>query len=323
MAEYYIGIDLGGTFIKFALLNGRQQVGEVQQLPTPREEGPEGIVRTMGQGARKVIEAAGASAEEVRGAGVGAPGPLKISEGIVVAMPNIAGLENVPLGDMVSKELSMPAVLENDANAAAYGEFICGAGADAGMMVLLTLGTGIGSGIINNGEILHGAHEMGAEMGHMIIVPEGRRCGCGQNGCLERYCSATFMAENAKRRLREEKPESSLQKVLEEKGDIEALDICRATEAGDDFATEVWDRATYYLALACVNICRIFDPDKIVLAGGMTRAGGTLMNPLVEHFARLNWTMAEVVTEIVTAELGADAGAIGAAGVAQKELSAE
>ncbi len=323
MTRYFIGIDLGGTYTKFVVLDEQRRWGEVLELPTPRDGAAGEIVAQIADGARKAARAAGAPLEQVDGVGLGSPGPLKPSAGIVLDSPNIPALKNTPLRDMVARELSLPTVLENDANAAAYGEYICGAGVEARIMVLLTLGTGIGSGIIMDGEIFHGAHEIGAEIGHMIIVPQGLRCGCGQNGCLERYCSATYMAENTARALQETSTKSTLRKVMEEKGDIDSLDIQRAAEAGDAFAERMWEQAAYYLAVGCVNICRIFDPDKIVLAGGMARAGQTLINPLIEHFARLNWSMTDVATEIITAELGPDAGAIGAAGVAQKQLTGE
>jgi glucokinase len=206
-------------------------------------------------------------------------------------------------------------VLENDANAAAYGEFLCGAGKGSKDMVLLTLGTGVGSGIIVGGRLLYGSHEIGGELGHIILVPGGELCGCGQRGCLERYCSATFMALLATRMIRDGR-DSSLKSLLESKGMIDTRDIKAAGKAGDPLAEEVWDRGTYYLALGCVNICRIFDPERIVFSGGLTKAGEDLMVPLTKHFAQLHWTLTPIRTELRIAELGNDAGVIGAAGVA-------
>ncbi|MGC9454008.1 MAG: ROK family protein [Phycisphaerae bacterium] len=316
MARQCIGIDLGGTAIKFGLLDEDNQFSETIQRPTPTDRGGDGVVEQMVSGARELLEQAKAGGDEIVGVGIGAPGPLRISEGVIVAMPNIAGMENVQLRDRVGEGLNLPAVLENDANAAALGEFLIGAGRAAQNMVLLTLGTGLGSGIIIEGEILHGAHEMGAEIGHMIVQPGGEQCGCGQQGCLERYCSAKYLAHRAARRIRDENITGPLAGKLREKGEIDSLDIERAMEAGDDFAAEMWDEAVYYLAVGCVNICRIFDPDEIVLGGGLTGAGEVLTGPLQKHFERLHWSMAPVTTKIALARLGNDAGVVGAAGVA-------
>jgi len=277
-------------------------------------------VAQMAAGARQAMERNGLSGENVAAVGIGSPGPLNVEDGVIVAMPNIPGMDNVPIRDLMTAELSMPIALENDANAAAYGEYICGAGRDDANMVLLTLGTGLGSGIILDGEILRGSHGMGGELGHMIIVPDGEPCGCGQNGCIERYCSATFMAQRAARRIASGDEPTSLRAVLEPKGDIDARDINEARRAGDALAADVWDEALRYLAQGCVTICRAFDPDRIVLTGGMTNAGDDLLVPLREHFAALHWTLAEPMTALAISTLGPDAGAIGAAGVAWRTV---
>ncbi len=321
MSRQCIGIDLGGTFVKFCLLDEDHVARHVFQLRTPTEHGPEAVIARMVEGGRRVLDEAGLSVDDVAGAGIGSPGPLDISAGVVRDMPNLPGFRDVPIRDRVGEGLGMPAVLENDANAAAFGEYLCGAGASAGDMVLLTLGTGVGSGIIIDGVLLHGAHEMGAELGHMVIEPGGEECGCGQRGCTERYCSATYMARHAAELIRGQGRESSLAARLDEKGEIDAKDIQEARAGGDELAGEVWDRGAYYLALACVNICRIFDPERIVLAGGLTKAGDALMKPVREHFARLHWSITDVMTEIVIAELGNDAGVIGAAGVAMQQFT--
>ncbi|MDY6913338.1 MAG: ROK family glucokinase [Planctomycetota bacterium] len=320
MAKYSIGIDLGGTFIKFCLLDEARRARGVFQLPTPADGGPDAVIEHMIGGGRKLLRDNKVARSDIIGVGIGSPGPLDLKDGIVLEMPNIAGFKNVSLRDRVGGGLELPAALENDANAAAFGEYICGAGAGAGDMVLLTLGTGIGSGIIVDGKVFHGYHGIGAELGHMIIVPEGEPCGCGQKGCLERYASATFISQAATHRLRSENCRSVLQDVLKRKGAIDAKDIQDAAGAGDAFAAEVWNRVAYYLALACVNICRIFDPDEIVLAGGMAKAGDDLVSPLHAHFKNLNWTLTAPTAKIVLARLGNDAGVIGAAGVAWQEF---
>lgn len=318
MARHCIGIDLGGTYVKFCLLDGDRQPGELLELRTP-DEGDD-LIHQMVQGSRELMDRSGVSDAEVLAVGIGSPGPLDFETGCVISLSNLPGLDGLPIRDRVSEGLGLPAVLENDANTAAYGEYICGHAGGTGDMVMLTLGTGVGSGIIIDGKILHGAHGLGGEIGHMIVEPDGELCGCGQRGCLERYCSATYIAERAMRRIEAENSAGPLGGVFRQKGTIDAKDIQEAAAAGDELASDVWDRAAYYLAIGCASICRIFDPDRIVLGGGMSRAGDQLMRPLLAHFRKLHWSLTDVRTEIELARLGNDAGAIGAAGVAWSEF---
>ena len=313
MATWCIGIDLGGTFIKFVALDAGGKPTETFQVPTP--DRADRVIEQMVTGAGSLMHRHGLTAADIVGVGIGSPGPLNISGGVIITMPNIPGMEDVPIRDEVGAALGLPAVLENDASAAAYGEYLCGAGGGESI-VLLTLGTGLGSGIIVDGTILHGCHEIGAEIGHMIVVPDGEPCGCGQRGCLERYCSASNVARRAQAEIEANGRESRLKQVLAERGGIDARDVNVARRAGDELAGEIWDQAAYYLALACVNICRIFDPQEIIFGGGMARAGEDLMHPLRERFRSLRWNLTEPMTQLVVAELGNDAGAIGAAGVA-------
>jgi glucokinase len=322
MATYCIGIDLGGTAIKVGLLDGNRKPTDTIELDTPTE-GADAVVDTMVTGARRAMSEAGVSPSDVQGVGIGAPGPLSITEGTIHAMPNIPGMDGCPLRDRVAAGLELPAVLENDANAAAYGEYLIGAGESSANMVMLTLGTGVGSGIIIHGRIVHGTHEIGGELGHMIVQPGGQTCGCGQKGCLEQYASATYIARYAEQTLGEKQRGSSLADVLAAKGELTTKDINEHRKSGDDFAAEVWDRGLYYLAVGCVSICRIFDPDRIVLAGGLVNAGDDLMTPLREHFLREHWSLTAPKTELAIATLGSDAGMIGSAGVAWSAFGPE
>ena len=315
MAKYCIGIDLGGTFIKFGLLDENMRASGIFQLPTPSDR--QGVVDQMISGAKQLIACEGIDKRDIHAVGIGSPGPLNIAAGVVIDMPNIPGFAGCPLRDLVGSALGLKAVLENDANAAGYGEYIAGAGAGTQDMVLLTLGTGVGSGIVIGGKVLHGAHDIGAELGHMIIVPDGELCACGQHGCLEKYTSSRNISQQVCK-LIERGEKSSLSKVLAAKGDLDAKDILDAAKAGDALAAGVWDKTAYYLALACVNICRIFDPEEIVFAGGMAKAGEDLLNPVRKHFQKQHWKLAPIKTRLAIAKLGSDAGVIGAAGVAWK-----
>jgi len=319
MGKVCIGIDLGGTFIKFGLLDADRKASDIFQLPTPLEDGIEAVMDQMAAGALQAVEKAGLTKADVVGVGIGSPGPISMSKGIVYNSPNIPGMVNIPLKGRISEKLGLPCSLENDANAAGLGEFLCGAGRQCRDMVLLTLGTGVGGGLIVDGKVLHGAHEIGAELGHTLIVPDGRECGCGQRGCIEQYCSATFMSQHAAAALEKSDRVSSLRTVLAEAGKLTSKDINEHRNAGDAFAAEVWDEMCRYLAMGCVTYSRILDPDRIVLAGGMAAAGSDLLDPVVEHYRQLHWKMTEPRTEIALATLGNDAGVIGAAGVAWHE----
>ena len=316
MADVCIGIDLGGTFIKCALLDEALSIKAECRAPTPADRGPDGVIETMARQAEQLIRQEGLSPQSVGGVGIGSPGPLDLANGVVIGTPNIPGFAQVPLRDRLAELLALPVVLENDANAAAMGEFLVGGGRDANTMVLLTLGTGIGSGIVIDGKLLHGAHGIGGESGHIIVEPGGEKCGCGQRGCLERYASATYLAQYARRLIEKEGRQSRLADILRDSGDIDARDVEQARGAGDELAEEVWDRAVYFLAIGCVSLCRVLDPDRIVLGGGMAKAGAALMDPLRRHFRREHWALTEPRTALALAQLGNNAGVIGAAAIA-------
>jgi glucokinase len=317
MARYCVGIDLGGTSIKAGILDENRSSGRAMHFPTPMSAGRDAVVSAVVDAARSVIRD---SDGQAAGIGIGSPGPIHMSRGVIVSLPNIPGMANVPLRDLVAEATGLPVVLENDANAAALGEYLCGAAGRRGDMVLLTLGTGVGSGIIVDGRVLHGWHEIGAELGHLIVQPDGEACNCGQKGCLERYSSATCMADYAMRLLRQTPRTSSLRAVLNSRGAIDSKEILEAALAGDELAKEVWDRSAYYLGVACVSICRVFDPDRILLGGGLASAGEAILQPVREHFRRMHWKLTDIETEIQIASLGIDAGFIGAAGAAWAAL---
>ena len=314
MAKVCIGIDLGGTYIKTAVLAADSSILRQCQSPTPGD-GPGAVVAVMARDASALVASAGLTMNDVVGIGVGSPGPLDLEKGLVIATPNIPGFDNYPLRDRLAAALGRPAVLENDANAAGLGEFLAGSGKGLSDMVLLTLGTGVGGGVVVNHHVVHGAHGIGAELGHMIVQPGGEECGCGQRGCLERYASATFLAQYAQREVEKGRP-SALTERLRQHGTLSSADVNELAKAGDELAGEVWGRAVYYLAIGCVSICRILDPDAIVFGGGMAAAGDDLIIPLKARFAELNWKLTESKTRLALASLGNQAGVIGAAGVA-------
>ena len=316
MAKVALGVDFGGTFVKFISMDENLKTSEIFQLPTEIEKGPEGIVNKIVEGINKLIADENFAIDDIVGVGIGSPGPLSIKTGTLLALPNIPGMENFPLVKKVSERIPLPVTLENDANAAAYAEFLCGMGRGTHDMVMVTLGTGVGSGIVHNGRIVHGAHDTGGEMGHLIVYPGGRQCSCGQKGCLEEYSSAMKMALHAQRELHENQVDSSLQKIVSDVGKITSRDILEAAKAGDEFAAEKWNQCCYYLALGCISVCRLLDPERIVLAGGLSNAGDMLLDNVNKYWDAMDCKLYPRTTELALATVGSAAGAIGAAGVA-------
>ena len=317
----YIGLDLGGTNIKAGLLDGSGAVLSKCSVPTQAEQGAEAIVNRLVDAARRVAREANVDLADVDAAGVGSPGPIDFKAGIIRSTPNLKGFVDFPLRDRLATALGRPVVLENDANAAAFGEYWTGAGRgdDVRDLVMLTLGTGIGTGVIIDGCVIHGAFSNGGEGGHMIVVPGGRQCGCGQRGCLEAYASASHTAKRTLEAMESSDQPSALRTRLASDGpeSITAEYVFEAANSGDALATTIVDDTARYLGLACLNICRLIEPRVIVFAGGMTLAGDFLFDRIRRTVREENWTMVQLQTEIAPAQLGNDAGMIGAAAVAR------
>ncbi len=233
--DHVVGIDLGGTNIKFGLMNTSGQIVCKLSIPTEGQGGPDHVIQRMCDGTLEVISKAGLAKDRVLAVGIGAPGAMSHKLGMIIAPPNLPGWSNVPLRDRIAAGTGIPANLENDANAAAYGEFWAGGGRGTQDMVLFTLGTGIGGGIIIEGKLLRGYFDNGAELGHMIVVPNGRLCGCGQHGCVEAYASAHFTAVRAVEAVKA--GEKSVLKERLDKGlPVETPHVVEAAKAGDALA---------------------------------------------------------------------------------------
>ena len=273
----------------------------------------------MARASEQAVAKAGFSMDDVSAVGLGSPGPAKYSKGIIEAATNFPTFRNTPLRQMLSDRLGgKTIVFENDANVACFGEFVAGAGKDVEDMVFFTLGTGIGGGIINKGKLLAGAGDNANELGHIIIHPDGRKCNCGQKGCVEAYASATNTAKRAAEAV-EAGEKSSLKKALVEKGEITCKDVYEHLKAGDKLAKKITDETAEALAILCINVLHTTEPARIVFAGGMIAAGNVLLNRIKDYFNEHIWHLKKEAVEICFATLGEDAGIIGAAALAKHE----
>lgn len=322
MAERFtVGIDLGGTNLKAGICDEHGVLMAQHAVETQAELGFEGVFARMVALLNELLSTAGVRRADIAAIGVGAPGPLSRAAGIIYSAPNLPGWVNVPLRQRLTAATGLPVILENDANAAAFGEFTAGAGRGSRSLVLLTLGTGVGGGIVLDGQLWHGVDDSAGEMGHTILVPGGRPCPCGQAGCFERYCSANAMAARITEAI-EAGEDSILAAEVRAGRAVDALAIERAKVSGDALAARIWDETCYLLALGCVTIERMLVPDLIVLAGGLIGAGDRLLKPVQEYFAKLRWKLTRPATRIAFSTLGGQAGIIGAAMVARQTQAA-
>ncbi len=318
-ASYAVGIDLGGTNIKGGVCTPDGQLRFRRSIDTQAAGGVAHVLGRMAELVDDLVRDAQLTKTELAGVGVGAPGPMSHAAGVVHNAPNLPGWVNVPLREQFSAMIGLPVVLENDANAAAFGEYVAGAGREVHSLVMLTLGTGIGGGIVLAGKLWRGHFDNAGEIGHLVTVPDGRACPCGQRGCLERYASASAVAERLCEAVRAGESSTLKAKVLANEA-FDARHVLAAADAGDALAARIWDETCQYLALGIVNLRHLLNPELVVLAGGLSNAGPRLLEPVKAHFERLSWKIAPDAPRIALATLGENAGMIGAAALARAGL---
>lgn len=309
---YNIGIDLGGTNIKVGVVDenynivGRSNIKT--NLPRPAEE----IVDSIVEGVKLACDDAKIAVSDVNSIGIGTPGTANRNTGVVLYSCNL-GFNNFELGSMLSKKLGTEVFVENDANAAAFGEVVNGAGKGYKDVVVITLGTGVGGGIIIGGKIYTGFNFCGAELGHTVIEYNGRQCGCGRKGCFEAYSSATALINFTKEAMEADKST----KMWEIAGSLDEVDGKTAFDgfrAGDKTATEVVDKYINYLGCGLTNVVNIFQPEVLLIGGGICKEGENLTKPLLEYIAKESYCIdPNCSTKLDIAKLGNDAGIIGAA----------
>ena len=303
---YYVGIDVGGTNLKAGVVDENGHIISKVDCPTKVERGHEAVVADMAKLALRAIEKSGVSMDEVKSIGIGIPGILDPRTGIVPFCTNL-GWHNVPLIELMQKDVHKPIYVDNDATVATLAENVAGVSAGAKSSVFLTLGTGVGGGVIVNGKVIDGTHGAGGEIGHITVDRhETAACGCGKHGCLEQYSSATGVVRCMKKLL-DENPDTPCTLRGTE---FAAKDVFDAARNGDALAAREVDEMTDTLGMALATIAATVDPEMFMVGGGVSRAGDVLFAPLREHFKVYAFKSCRE-TPIVPAILGNDAGIYG------------
>lgn len=308
MRTYCFGIDVGGTTVKMGLFTTEGELLDKWEIPTRKEDGGAYILNDVAASVEAKLAEKNIEKEDVAGAGIGVPGPT-LDTGYVSICVNLGWKDKNPANEL-SELLSIPVKAGNDANVAALGEMWKGGGEGYLDVVLLTLGTGVGGGIIINGEIAPSHRGVGGELGHITVNPdEEATCNCGNHGCLEQYASATGVVRIAKKLLAASKEESSL-RTLET---VTAKDVFDAAKAGDHLAVEAVEVLGKYLGLVVANVALTVDPDVFVIGGGVSKAGQVLIDVITKYYHKFAKIIGDNKAKVVLAKLGNDAGIYGAA----------
>ena len=315
MSNYAIGIDLGGTNLKAGIVDKDGKILHRLSTKTNSDADSQTISNQILELIAEIIKISNFKKSDIIGIGLGSPGLIDKKRETILFSPNLPRWRNIPIKRIVAERFSKPCVLENDANAAAWGEKWVGAGKEATSMVMLTLGTGIGGGIIIDNRLWRGANNVAAEIGHMVIQMDGPQCNCGNHGCVEVYASATGMVRRFKELLK-----GGASSSLKDCDEITAKMINDAAFQGDKASLDIIEETGRYLGIAIVNIMHILNPEMIVLAGGMIGSGELLMNPIRQVTTQRAFEASYKDTKIVFSQLGNDAGIIGAAGCLLTEL---
>ncbi len=308
----YIGIDLGGTNIAAGIVDEVGNIIHKDETPTGVGRPFETIIKDMASLVERIIHDSGLTKGDIKAIGIGSPGLPDKDKG-TISFANNLGWHNVPLRDELQKYFDIPIYIENDGNTAGYAEAVAGACKGATNSITLTLGTGIGSGIIIDGKPYSGSHSVGAELGHLIVQVDGHPCTCGNRGCWERYASATALIREGKKAAKNNQESLIYKSVDGDLDKITAKTVIDAAKEGDEVALKIFDEYIYYLAMGIITIINSFDPGIIAIGGGVARAGDFLMDALKKSVRDHIFYKSAPYAKITMAELGNDAGIIGAA----------
>jgi glucokinase len=313
MGEYYVGIDLGGTKIASVLTDKAGRIITSDRRATNAAAGGGQVFKNISDAIRAVIT--GVERSEIKGIGIASPGPVDIRNGKIVATPNLPW-QNFAITQKVEAEFQLPCALENDANAAAIGEWLFGAGKNRQDLVYITVSTGVGGGIICNGQILHGRDDAAGEIGHMTVANDGPRCGCGKYGCLEAVSSGTAIGKEAQRLIAAGRNSSILLKALHNPELINAKIVAEAALENDALAVEIFTRAINYLGIGIANLIQLFNPEMIIIGGGVSKIGPLLFEGIWPVISANTFAHTIRGLPIVPPALGDNCGSLGAAALA-------
>ncbi|MCG7408829.1 ROK family glucokinase [Paenibacillus sp. ACRRX] len=310
--QIYVGVDLGGTAIKVGIVDAAGNLVQTYEGPTEVPKGPETVIDNIEKYVRHIVEESPYDWSQVAGVGTGVAGFTNVKEGVIVLAPNV-GFKDVPIRSILEERLGKPIKIDNDANVAALGEAWSGAGKGIDHCVCYTLGTGVGGGIIIGGRIVQGFSGLAGELGHMAVIPdlEAIQCGCGKMGCLETVSSATGIIRMANDAV--ERGDRTSLSLLE--SGITAKDVIDAAKSGDEVAIRIVSRAAFYLGKSMAAVAVSLNPERFIIGGGVSKAGEFLFEQIRETFLKLTPEPVTRGVSIVAAELGNDAGMIGAAGL--------
>ncbi|MDH6305425.1 glucokinase [Parabacteroides sp. PF5-5] len=311
--KFYLGFDLGGTNMVAGVVDADYRIIHKESIPTRAGRPIEEVTFDMAEVSKKALYNAGLTLDDISSWGIGMPSYVNPKTNLLVHANNF-GWKNVPVYDHLSRHISLPIYIENDANCAAYGEVLAGAASKYTDAVMLTLGTGVGGGIVMNKKIYAGFDNMGAELGHTKLVYNGIRCTCGQKGCLESYCSSTALIRKTKEAVDTRPDTLILQLCGQDKEGINGEIVFEAARRKDPLAVEIIDEYICHLAAGISTFITIFRPEVIILGGGMAQAEDLLLEPLNQQLYTSTFAAEEIgIPRVICAELGNDAGIIGAA----------
>lgn len=311
---YSIGIDLGGTNIAAGLVDETGKILIKDSVPTNKERPTDEIVADMASLAKRLVEDSGLNLSEIQFVGIGCPGTVDMATGEIIYSNNIP-MEHYPMAKKIKEFLDLPIIIDNDANCAALGEYKVN-GNETDVFVLITLGTGVGSGVIINGKIFHGFNGAASELGHITIVSGGEKCTCGKEGCWEAYASATALISQTEEAMLKNK-DSIMHKIAQDEGKVSGRTAFEAAKQGDKVAKQVVENYVRYLSDGIVSIENAFQPQIIAIGGGISKEGDYLIKPVQEYTESNGFNKYMKKTKIVAAKLFNDAGIIGAAMLAK------
>ncbi len=313
MKKFAIGIDFGGTYVKLALVDRKGRLRHRANLATSDYKTKEALLDAVVFEISGILIKSRLGLKDLLGVGIGVPGVVEFEKGLIYNLTNVPGWKNVPLKKILESKLKIPVLVDNDVNLMALGECRFGAGKDARDLICITLGTGVGAGLIIDGRLYRGASSAAGEVGHMPLKEKGFKCGCGSNGCLERYVGNRSVVEEIKKLIRSGRPTLIKDLVKKDLSLITPEIVSKAAQKGDRLAIDLWRTIGTRIGITLSGVVNLLNPEKVIIGGGMANAGEVLFKSIRQTVDERALPIASAAVKIVKAKLGKDAGIIGAA----------